>query len=290
MPNTTEPVSPAKKGIIFTRSIKHFRKKLQIPLLLGEATILVIHGAAGIGKTTAIDYHIGSLKPQAHSGFPSCLKVVVPSHPTPLKLMMAIMASLREKLKGEDDDYLQQIVDALTKKDIWLLIFDEGDRLDADTFETLRDIFDRSERSLVIVGLPRIVKVVERYPQLDSRTLYEAFEPIDLKELIHDFLPKLSISQWKFDPREPKDREMARYLWERAAPSLRKLVRWIRRANVEAVVTKKERITMAEIRAAMNSVGLKQKRKVRRIYQDKGEFEHNSEIRHEARQLNKDEP
>src|SRR2546425_7609337 len=59
--------------------------------------------------------------------------------------------------------------EAVRRSDLDLILVDEGDWLNVESFEFLRHVFDRTGCPIVIVGLPHIMQVIARHEKFSSR-------------------------------------------------------------------------------------------------------------------------
>lgn len=242
---------PIGQAPILTTSVKRFHASMHFMMQsreeTGYATMGVITGDAGVGKTIAIQTYLQSLVPRAYSGFPACVSIKVSPRATAKALVKALLTTLNGEKAGYNVYDLEIVAsEAIRRADLDLILVDEGDWLNVESFELLRHIFDRTGCPIVIVGLPRIMRVITRHEKFVSRVgLHMEFLPLTQDEVLTTVLPALTLPYWQYHVDNPADREMGTLLWQRVCPSFRKLRVVLQYASQIARARQAERITSA---------------------------------------------
>jgi DNA transposition AAA+ family ATPase len=255
-------------------------------------TMGLITGLPGMGKTIAAQDYLNSLAPNAHTALPIAIKITVMPRSTPRALAKTIMDGLQEKPRGNN---IYEIADeaaaAIVRNDRKLIIVDEADRLNEDSFEVLRHIFDKTGCPIVLVGLPSILRVVDRHDKFSSRVgLRMQFKPLGLEEVLTVVLPELVFPCWVYNPKNAEDRLLGTSIWSRVNPSLRKLANLLDLASQTARAMESPTITQVCIDEAfqwlMTQEDQHRERKKRNPKDDKekGKHERDSEQRHNGQQ------
>ncbi len=240
---------PAGQAPIMTQSVKRFHACMQFMMQsreeTGYATMGVVTGDAGVGKTIAVQTYLQALTPRAYSGFPACVSIKVSPRSTAKALAKTLVATLGGERAGYNVYDMEAVAaEAIRRNDLDLVLVDEGDWLTVESFELLRHIFDRTGCPIVIVGLPRILRVITRHEKFVSRVgLHMEFLPLTQEEVVTQVLPALTLPYWQYEPDDVADREMGIRLWQRVCPSFRKLRVVLQYASQIARARQAERIT-----------------------------------------------
>ncbi|MDQ2904229.1 MAG: ATP-binding protein [Chloroflexota bacterium] len=240
---------PPGQAPIMTTSVQRFHAYMQFIMQsreeTGYATMGVITGDAGVGKTIAIQTYLQSLVPRAYSGFPACISIKVRPRSTAKALAKMLVGTLNGEQAGHNVYDLEAVsAEAIRRNDLDLILVDEGDWLNVESFEFLRHVFDRTGCPIVVVGLPRIMRVINRHEKFVSRVgLHMEFLPLTQEEVVTTVLPALTLPLWDYHADSPADREMGAALWQRACPSFRKLRVVLQYASQIARARHVERIT-----------------------------------------------
>jgi len=66
-----------------------------------------------------------------------------------------------------------------------LVLIDEAERLKPQSFELLREMYDKGKTNFIFIGMPGIERILERYPQLYSRIGFvHQFKNLDKEEVL----------------------------------------------------------------------------------------------------------
>lgn len=288
---------PKGQPLIETRNVKRCRSLMRMITdpQRRTPTMGVISGVAGVGKTIAAQYYLDSLPPHAQTALPTAIKVKVMPRSTPKALAQTILDSLLEKPEGRN---IYEIADkaavAIERNYIKLLVVDEADRLNEDSFDVLRHLFDKTGCRIVLVGLPNILSVIDKYEKFSSRVgLRMPFVPLTIKEVLDTLLPGIVLPCWIYDPENPASRQLGEKIWHKVNPSLRNLQSLLETASQMARDEERPAITADLVDEAYLWMMTQQEHQnANQAQRDaerepKGKHERTSEERHEGKRARK---
>lgn len=285
---------PPGQEPIITSSVKRFKAfcDLITDQDKGYPIMGLIIGDAGLGKTISIKVYLDGLESRLHTSLPSVIKVEVKPRSTPKALSLDIVAALKDQSRGGNIYQVSDgAVEAIIRNDLKCLFVDEGNRLDDDSFDVLRYIFDKSGCPIVVVGLPSIESVIDRHEKFKSRVgLRMEFLPLKHEEIQDVVLPNLVFRCWQFDPEDEEDRSMGELICDRVGGSFRKLRNLLQVASQMARHYDAPRITPDMIGDAFKwtaSIEDRHRHKKKTEESKVGEHERRAEARQEAKRRKK---
>lgn len=132
-----------------------------------------IVGESRTGKTIACESYMYRNKPQQVGRQTPTVPVVYimpPSKCGSKDFFKSIIEYLKYRaVKGTVSDFRSRATDILKACEVEMLIVDEADRLQPDTFPDVRDISDKLGIAVVLVGTDRLDAVVKRDEQVYNR-------------------------------------------------------------------------------------------------------------------------
>ena len=132
-----------------------------------------IVGESRTGKTIACESYMLRNKPQQTGRQTPVVPVVYlmpPSKCGSKDFFTSILEYLKYRaVKGTVSDFRSRAMDVLKACEVEMLIVDEADRLQPDTFPEVRDISDKLGIAVVLVGTDRLDAVIKRDEQVHNR-------------------------------------------------------------------------------------------------------------------------
>jgi len=282
-----EDTLPEGQDYIHTRNNRRFEAFVEM-LTDPEAapTIGCVTGKPGSGKTIAIakDYQ-SRVRNTTISHLPEIVMTKIPTNATASTVAKVILGALGENtnIRGNRHDFAEKIVRAISDNGVKLIYVDESDRLNKDSFDIIRYVHDRTGCTFIIVGLPDVLQVIDRYEQFSSRVgLRMTFKPLELEEVMDVILPNIVIKGWIYDPGNDDDRKLGTEAWKMSG-SFRRLRNLLERAAVKA---RKDnvKIDLDLLKAAFeHTASSEEKRRKSKKNYSSGNLESESERRNDAK-------
>jgi hypothetical protein len=132
-----------------------------------------VMGESRTGKTMGCDAYRLRHQPKQEPGKPPQVPVAyiqIPQECSAKELFTAIIEHLKYQMnKGTVAEIRDRTLRVLKGCGVEMLIIDEADRLKPKTFAEVRDIFDKLEIAVILVGTDRLDAVVKRDEQVYNR-------------------------------------------------------------------------------------------------------------------------
>jgi DNA transposition AAA+ family ATPase len=135
-----------------------------------------------------------------------------------------------------------------------LIVVDEADRLQMNSLEQLRSIFDKGTAGLILIGMPGIEKRIARFPQFYSRIGFvHEFRPLDSTEM-HELLERRWIPVGVTLPDEPLLPEVIAKLIRMTGGNFRLLTRLLTQIERVLEINQLRSVSTEVVEAARDSL------------------------------------
>jgi DNA transposition AAA+ family ATPase len=132
-----------------------------------------IVGESRTGKTVACDAYRLRHRPAREIGQAPAIPLLYiqpPQECSPKDLFISIITGLRYQItKGTVSDLRSRTYQLLQICKVEMLLIDEADRIKARTFADVRDLYDRLNLSVVLIGTERLNAVIKKDEQVYNR-------------------------------------------------------------------------------------------------------------------------
>lgn len=246
---------PPGQSPIRTSSIELFR--VQVGRLRSTehaaSTIGIVGGGPGTGKSTAAHLYLAEEEPQWQPPDQTCVMLDIIPQTTTKWLLDEIAYRISDTPRSRTlPETFQQALTSLKQRRVQLLILDNADYLNLKHLEVLLALIGRSNCSVLLLGLSRLLTAFSAYPKIEARVVLSLpFPSFADEELFARFLPQLQLPGWTFDPQNESDLLMGKYLWRKCHPSLRRLHVILTSASLLAQLHGSPTITLETIRLAV---------------------------------------
>jgi DNA transposition AAA+ family ATPase len=167
---------------------------------VGEAaatrSIVVIHGAAGSGKTYAVEHALSGITDvEAHW-------TVFPSRATQKRVVKQLLQTITGVPHDGDRYGLIDTALVVLSEKPRLIVIDEAQELSWDGIELLRHLWDdpQTDFGLALAGADGCWELIAKYPPLESRVLRRvAFAPFSTKDVV-ELMPEFHPLYKQTDP------------------------------------------------------------------------------------------
>jgi DNA transposition AAA+ family ATPase len=273
---------PLGQDYILTRNNRRFETFIgMLTDPTAPPTIGSITAKAGMGKTIAINKYMNHHGKEAFvNGLPTIARCKIPTNSTGATVARELLLSVGESppLSGNKHIIAKLVSEAIMINGVKMIFVDESDRLNSDSFDVIRSVYDKSGCVFVIVGLPQILRVINKHEQFSSRVgLRMKFEPPTLDEVLDVILPDLVVPNWQYNVEDETDRTLGIAAWKMSG-SFRRLRNLLDRAASLCRMRNEERIVIPTLEETFELVKHEEEDREAKKWSD-GDLERESERR-----------